>query len=130
MQRCMPSEWYIGHDQFVVYSFLGLLGTDLFNVGGYLTSKTYLSADKLQVDFAQDFRHLSEHSDMLSTLKRRTSHTTAALWDIIICWFFVVAIEPQFKQLLRKIVEVPDKRQTDLKLRRSWSISALFLLAY
>ncbi len=84
----------------------------------------------LKIDFAKDFGHLSKNSDLFSILKRRTIHTTTALWDIIICWLFVMATDTQFKKVLTKIVEVPDKRQADLKLRRSWSISSVFLLAY
>ena len=114
----------------MVYSFLGLLGSDLFNIGGFLTSLPTEKSPTVHIDFAKDFNHLSRYSDAFSVLKRRTMHTTAALWDIIICWFFVFASDTQFKRILSKIVEVSDKRQPDLKYRRSWSISSFFLLAY
>ena len=114
----------------MVYSFLGLLGSDLFNVGGFLTSFQLDKSPTVLINFAKDFDHLSRYSDVFSVLKRRTIHTSAALWDIIICWFFVFSTDTQFKRMLSKIVEVGDKRQPDLKFRRSWSVSSLFLLAY
>ena len=54
----------------------------------------------------------------------------SALWDLTICAFVISAIDSQFKAVLRSIVIVPDCRQVNLKLRRAWSTTSVFLLVY
>lgn len=69
MNKCVPPDWFLGYDQFAIYTFLNLVGNEdkSFNEKGYL--KTFIRSKKNQinllnnlntfkVNYAKDFADL------------------------------------------------------------------------
>ena len=107
----MPSDWYVGFDQFTTYSFLGLINQDLFKMDSYLGRLAPVDDDSgFFVDFGKDFDHLSKSGTWLGMIQNRFSNVMCASWHLTICVVVVYAIDLQLKAALKQVVSVPDKR--------------------
>jgi hypothetical protein len=121
MNKCVPQDWFLGYDQFAVYTFHKLAG-QIDGQAGYL--KTYFRPGKKMINLLNNLEVLNVNysSDFIGNLNQDDSHfymsylwmrlrqLFSSLLDLALCYCIISFTSYLFHTLLYKVCQEADVR--------------------